>query len=65
VPGLMSMDVGIDAGKIGSHFDVVLTSTHESYADLEAYQAHPLHVEVIEFGKTIVSARACVDYEVA
>ena len=64
VPGLMSMEVGIDAGRIGSHFDVVLTSTHESYADLEAYQAHPRHQAVIEHGNRIVSERAIVDYEV-
>lgn len=65
VPGLQSISVGTDVGRIADHYDLVLVSHHDSYEDLEAYQAHPLHVEVIEFGKTIVSARACVDYEVA
>ncbi|HEU4850453.1 MAG TPA: Dabb family protein [Terrimesophilobacter sp.] len=64
VPGLQSISVGTDFGRIADHYDLVLVSHHDSYEDLEAYQAHPLHVEVIEYGKTIVSARACVDYEV-
>lgn len=64
VPGLVSMEVGIDVGRIGTHYDVVLTSTHESYQALEEYQAHPRHQVVIEHGKRIVAERAIVDYEV-
>lgn len=65
IPGLRAISVGTDVGRIAEHYDLVLVSHHDSYEDLEAYQAHPLHVEVIEYGKAIVSARACVDYEVA
>lgn len=64
VPTLKSLSVGLDAGRADSHYDLVLVSTHDTFADLDAYQAHPLHVAVIEYGKTIVSGRACVDYEV-
>jgi len=63
VPGLVSIDVGIDIGRIGTHFDVVLISTHESYEALEAYQAHPKHQVVIEHGNRIVAERAIVDFE--
>jgi heme-degrading monooxygenase HmoA len=63
IPGLQSLKVALDVGKIDDHFDLVLISTHESIEDLESYQADPLHAAVIEYGKTIVSARACVDYE--
>lgn len=63
IPGLKSISVGVDVGRIDGHFDLVLISTHDTYEDLVSYQAHPLHQEVIEFGKAIVSDRACVDYE--
>ena len=62
VAGLMSMEVGIDVGKVGTHFDLVLTSTHESYQALEEYQAHPKHKVVIEHGNRIVAERAIVDF---
>lgn len=65
IPGLLGVSVGIDVGLIDGHYDLVLISKHETYADLEAYQADPLHGEVIAFGKTIVAERAAVDYEVA
>ena len=64
VPGLVSLEVGIDVGRVGTHYDVVLTSTHVSYEALEAYQAHPMHQVVIEHGNRIVSDRAIVDFEV-
>ena len=64
IPTLNSMTVGLDDGRDPAHYDLVLVSTHDTVADLDAYQAHPLHVALIEYGKTIVSERACVDYEV-
>lgn len=63
IPGLRSITVGTDLGHIDEHYDLVLISTHDNYQDLEDYQAHPLHGEVIAYGKTIVASRACVDYE--
>lgn len=63
VPGLLSLAVGIDAGQAGGNWDLALVTTHPSYDDLEAYQAHPLHREVLEYGATIVADRACVDHE--
>ena len=64
VEQVRSLHLAIDLGLVEDHFDLVLTSTHDSYADLEAYQGHPLHQEVAAFGRTVVADRACVDYEV-
>ncbi len=58
------MRMELDLGHLDDHFDLVLISTHDSYADLEAYQGHPLHQDVAAYGRTIIVARACVDYEV-
>lgn len=63
VPGLVSLMVATDLGKIDTHYELVLVSTHATYEDLESYQAHPLHREVIDYGNTVVAQRACVDYE--
>lgn len=64
VTGLLSVEVGIDVGLLRDHADMVLTSKHVSYADLEAYQAHPLHVQAATFGRTVVAERTTVDYEI-
>lgn len=63
VEEVRSLHLEIDLGLVDDHFDLVLTSTHDTYEDLEAYQRHPLHLEVAAFGRTIVADRACVDYE--
>lgn len=60
IPGLTSLTVGTDLGRIEGHWDLALISTHPTYEDLEHYQAHPLHREVLEYGDTIVSDRAVV-----
>jgi hypothetical protein len=63
VPGLLSLDVGTDLGVIDGHYELGLVTTHPTYADLEAYQVHPLHAAVREFGKSVVQTRAIVDFE--
>jgi quinol monooxygenase YgiN len=63
IPGVLSMEVGFDLGRVPGHWDVVLVSEHESNAALEAYQADPRHREVIEFVNSVVRAKACVDHD--
>jgi len=43
--------------------DVVLVSAFDDLNALNRYMNHPLHVEVIEFVKQVVSDRRAVDYE--
>ena len=43
IPGLRSLEVGIDAGLDGAAWDVVLVSEFDDRAALDAYQVHPLH----------------------
>ncbi|EFL52168.1 Stress responsive alpha-beta barrel domain protein [Solidesulfovibrio fructosivorans JJ]] len=44
--------------------DVVLSSSFRTKEDLQTYAVHPLHLEVVEFIKKVVSERRVVDYEV-
>lgn len=64
IPGVVSLELGEDVGKVASHWPLVLVSVHDDLAALEAYQAHPAHVSALEWINTVVSGRAVVDYEV-
>lgn len=62
IPGLLSLEVGIDVERSPAAFDLVLSSTFESPEALAAYQVHPEHARVAEFIGRVRSERAVVDY---
>jgi hypothetical protein len=62
IPGLRSLEVGIDAGLDGAAWDVVLVTEFDDRAALEAYQVHPLHEEAKAFIGKVRSARSVVDF---
>jgi hypothetical protein len=43
---------------------VVLHSTHDTVADLAAYNDHPEHQKIVGFIKKVVSSRQAIDFEV-
>lgn len=62
VPGIHEFDVGIRTEGLEANADVVLVSTFESQAVLDAYQVHPHHKEVLGQLGPLRSARHVVDY---
>lgn len=46
VPGMRQFEVGIRSDGLDANVDVVLVSTFEDAAALDAYQHHPQHVAV-------------------
>jgi len=62
IPGLLKAKVvkTVDNCK---DFDVTLISRFESADALAGYQSNPLHQEVATFVRSVVDARACIDYE--
>lgn len=62
IPGLLTLRVEADLGDTEANYDVMLVSEHESMEALEVYQAHPAHIEVGGWIKTLVTGRAAVDY---
>lgn len=62
VPGIVEFEVGIRTEGLEANADVVLTSTFESRAVLDAYQVHPHHKEVLAQLGPLRSARHVVDY---
>lgn len=63
IPGLLSIEVGLDFSRTDSSADVVLLSEFTDKAALEAYQCHPEHQALIPFIGGASSERRVVDYD--
>lgn len=60
---LESIEVGINENPAEA-WDVVLTATVPTMADVEIYAKHPAHVKAASLLAGHKADRACVDYEV-
>lgn len=58
---LQSIEVGINQNP-AEQWDVVLTATLPSMADVETYARHPAHVAAASLLAGYKEERACVDY---
>ncbi|MCY1325937.1 Stress responsive A/B Barrel Domain protein [compost metagenome] len=64
IPGLRSLEVGIDVSRVSYACDVVLYTEFEDEAALAAYAEHPAHLEVRRQLEGVRTARYQVDYTV-
>ena len=64
IPGLLHLEIGIDASRIDYACDVVLYSEFETQAALDAYAPHPEHLRVKSELTDLRTARHQVDYEI-
>ncbi|WP_321954176.1 Dabb family protein [Paraburkholderia bannensis] len=62
IPGLLSIEVGIDFSKESYAHDVVLYSVFSSTQALKDYQQHPAHLRVREELEGVRTARHQVDF---
>lgn len=60
---LRDIEVGIDSVRSPRSFDVSLITRFDCREDMDTYQVHPVHVEVLKFMKTAVEKAVAVDYE--
>ncbi len=60
---LQSIEVGLNTNP-SENWDVVLTATLPTMADVEVYAKHPAHVAAAGLLAGHKAARACVDYEI-
>jgi hypothetical protein len=58
-----SFIVGADELRLARSYDTGLVATFRDRAGLEAYDAHPEHVLVAAFGRSISAHVASVDFE--
>ena len=63
VPGMLTLEVGLDLGIDASAYDVILYMEFEDQLALQAYQAHPEHKAVFPFIGAVRESRVAVDYE--
>jgi hypothetical protein len=64
IPGLLHLELGVDASRVDYACDVVLCSEFESWTALDVYARHPDHLRVRDELAGIRIARHQVDYEV-
>lgn len=64
VPGLLSVEVGIDIGRTDASADIALVSELTDRVALAGYRVHPAHVEAARFISGVRDQRIVVDYEV-
>ena len=62
---LRFLEIGFNLKNAGTdNFDVLLDTKFDSLEDLKKYQAHPEHVKVAGYIKTLKLKRASIDYEI-
>jgi quinol monooxygenase YgiN len=62
--GVERLEIRADLGETDGNWDVVLVGDYRDTAALDAYQVHPAHQEVVTYVRSVVTARACIDFEV-
>ena len=63
IPQIKHIEAGVNVVPSERAFDVVLFQRFDSLADLQAYQAHPEHQNVLKYILAVAAVRASVDYE--
>lgn len=63
IPGLLSLDVGLDVLRSEASYDLSLVTTHETLQALDDYQVHPEHQEFKTWVGSRLTGRAAVDSE--
>ena len=64
IPKLRHLEVGIDVIRSERSYDIALVTKFDSLDELQAYQIHPYHAEVVvPHMKSVCSSIVAVDYE--
>lgn len=63
IPQLRHLEVGVDVIRSERSYDLALVSKFDNLDDLQAYQVHPDHQEVVKFLGQVKESIVAVDYE--
>jgi hypothetical protein len=63
IPQIKHMEVGVNIVPSERAYDVVLFQRFDSLHDLQEYQAHPNHQDVLKYILSVTASRVSVDYE--
>jgi hypothetical protein len=62
IPQLRHLEAGTDVLHSERSYDLALVTKFDSMAELKAYQAHPVHVEVAKYMNSVRESSITVDY---
>lgn len=63
IPQLRHLEVGVDVLHTQRSYDLALVTKFDSLEDLQAYQTHPVHIEVANHIASVRESAVSVDYE--
>jgi len=63
IPQLRHLEIGVNIVHTGRSYDLALVAKFDSLEDLQSYQNHPLHVEVVKYLQGNRRSSVTVDYE--
>jgi hypothetical protein len=63
IPQLRHLEAGVDVLRSERSYDLALVSKFDSLEDLQAYQVHPDHQEVLKYILGVKESVVAVDYE--
>ena len=63
IPQLRHFEVGADVLHTDRSYDLALVAKFDNLEDLNAYQIHPLHQEVVKYLLSVRQSIVAVDYE--
>lgn len=63
VPTLCHLEVGVNVVPSERAYDLALVARFDSLEDLQAYQVHPVHVEVAKYIASVRESVVAVDFE--
>lgn len=62
IPELRHLEVGIDVLRSERSYDLALVAKFDSLEELQAYQKHPVHLEVAKYMTSVRESAVAVDY---
>ena len=63
IPVLRYLEAGIDVLHSERSYDIALITKFDSIEDLQAYQMHPVHLEVAKYINSVKEFSISVDYD--
>ncbi len=63
IPQIRHMEAGVNVVPSERAYDVALYQHFDSLRDLQEYQAHPNHQDVLKYILAVTASRVSVDYE--
>ena len=64
IPGLLSLEARANENAAETTVDFSLRTEHATWKDLEVYQKHPKHLEIVGYVRSVATERRAIDYEV-